>query len=141
MASMLARMTGDYFKNDGLNFGYDGENDEIIRISFDGTNINTMKFSLFFDDENQNVAVRCFNLGGIKVTEDKRAALINAFNGLNRGYRWAKFYVDDDDNTVTVACDGVIRMDTAGEECHELIMRLCNIIDDEYPTIMKAMWS
>ncbi len=139
MANMSAKMVASYFTNEGLKFEVDGDDEEVIRISFNADNLERIRLSLFFNEENTNVAVRVFNL--CKVEESKKPAIYAACNKLNDDYRWAKFCIDEEDNTVTVATDGVIRMDVAGEIAHELVMRLVNITDEAYPILMKALWA
>ena len=59
---------------------------------------------------------------------------------LNNEFRWIKFYVDERDNTITLADDAIVQLDTCGEEIWEIMVRLSDIADDAYPTIMKAIW-
>ena len=139
MASMSAQMVASFFKNEGLKFEIDGDKEEIIRISFNADNVESIRISLFFNEEDTNVAVRSFNI--CKVEDSKKPAIYEACSKLNDDYRWAKFCIDEEDNTVTAAVDAVIRMDVAGEICHELVMRMVNIVDESYPILMKALWA
>lgn len=139
MENMSAKMVGSYFQSEGLKFEFDGDEQEVIRISFNADNLESIRISLFFDKEDKNVAVRCFNLA--KVEEARKSKVYEACSKLNDDYRWAKFCIDEQDNTVTAAVDAVIRMDVAGEICHELVMRMVNIVDEAYPVLMKAMWA
>jgi hypothetical protein len=59
---------------------------------------------------------------------------------LNQEYKWAKFYVDESDNTLTVQDDAIIQLDTCGAECYELLARLVLIVDEVYPKMMKTIW-
>ena len=56
---------------------------------------------------------------------------------LRAAYRW---YLDDD-REVTAAVDAVITADTIGAVAYELVQRGVNIIDENYPKVMKALWS
>lgn len=139
MSNMSAKMVASYFQNDGLKFEMDGDDEEIIRINFNADNVESVRISLFFDKEDKNVAVRSFNI--CKVEESKKPKIYEVCSKLNDDFRWVKFSIDEKDNTVTASVDAVIRMDVAGEICHELVFRMVNIVDDAYPQIMKALWA
>ena len=47
----------------------------------------------------------------------------------------------DLDREVTAAVDAVITADTIGAIAYELVQRGVNIIDENYPKVMKALWS
>ena len=137
MSNMSAKMVASYFQNENLKFDIDGEDEEIIRINFNADNVESVRISLFFDKEDKNVAIRSFNI--CKVEEAKKAKIYQVMSKLNDDFRWVKFSIDENDNTVTASTDAVIRMDVAGEICYELVFRMVNIVDDAYPEIMKAL--
>ncbi|MDD6155823.1 MAG: YbjN domain-containing protein [Lachnospiraceae bacterium] len=139
MSNMSAKMVASYFQNENLKFDIDGEDEEIIRINFNADNVESVRISLFFDKEDKNVAIRSFNI--CKVEEAKKAKIYQVMSKLNDDFRWVKFSIDENDNTVTASTDAVIRMDVAGEICYELVFRMVNIVDDAYPEIMKALWA
>lgn len=136
---MSAKMVASYFQNENLKFDIDGDDEEIIRINFNADNVESVRISLFFDKEDKNVAIRSFNI--CKVEEAKKAKIYQVMSKLNDDFRWVKFSIDENDNTVTASTDAVIRMDVAGEICYELVFRMVNIVDDAYPEIMKALWA
>lgn len=139
MSNMSAKMVASYFQNENLKFDIDGEDEEIIRISFNADNVESVRISLFFDKEDKNVAIRSFNI--CKVEDAKKPKIYQVMSKLNDDFRWVKFSIDENDNTVTASTDAVIRMDVAGEICYELVFRMVNIVDDAYPEIMKALWA
>lgn len=139
MSNMSAKMVASYFQNENLKFDIDGDDEEIIRINFNADNVESVRISLFFDKEDKNVAIRSFNI--CKVEEAKKAKIYQVMSKLNDDFRWVKFSIDENDNTVTASTDAVIRMDVAGEICYELVFRMVNIVDDAYPEIMKALWA
>ncbi len=69
--------------------------------------------------------------------QEKTYKLLNAENAK---YRWIKFYVDDD-NDIRAEMDAVLDLDTAGDECFELMLRMCDIVDDAYVEIQKGFWA
>ena len=59
-----------------------------------------------------------------------------AINSLNRHFRFAKFVLDTDDNTIQVEMDTAFRSRDVGEICYELLIRMVDICDtgpDEGP--------
>ena len=60
---------------------------------------------------------------------------------MNDKFRWVKFYVDESDNTVSLATDAVITSATCGEVIYELVLRMASIGDDAYPEFMRALWA
>ena len=47
----------------------------------------------------------------------------------------------DSDDEFTASIDAIVDLYTAGEECHELILRMADILDKSYPLIMQSVWS
>ena len=112
---------------------------DVVSVSFDGNNISPIKMLFFFGTDSQDVSLQCFNV--VKVPEGKTEAILKAVNGLNAHYRFAKFYFDVDYKTVTVQMDACFRTHDVGEICTELMIRCIQIIDDSYPSLMKALWA
>ncbi len=115
----------------------ENESNTIVIASFQMKN-TSIRVSCFMDNNNQNVALRCFDF--IKVTEDKYANALLAVNQCNSKYRWVKFIIDDE-MCINAQDDAVITPDTAGEETFELLARMLNIVDECYPIFMKAIWA
>ena len=61
--------------------------------------------------------------------------IITAFNELQQ------ITTNESDNTLEAAMDGVIQLESCGEECFELVLRMCKITDEVYPSVMKELWS
>ena len=60
---------------------------------------------------------------------------------MNSKYRWAKFYVDEEDNTITIEADAYIQLDSCGEEILNVVVKIVSIADLVYPEFMKAIWA
>ena len=60
---------------------------------------------------------------------------------MNKRYSWVKFYVDDEDNTVTLADDAVVDPSTCGDEAYGLMFRMMLICDDAYPEFMRTLYA
>lgn len=136
--NLAAKVTAAYFESRNMHCQVSGDDGEIIRVGFRGKNKDSLEVLLIFDEGNNSVALRSF--GFCKVPENKKANLYKLCSKLNDSFRWVKFYLDDDD-TVTAADDAVIQLDSCGEECLELVLRMCKITDEAYPIIMKEVWS
>lgn len=64
-----------------------------------------------------------------------------AINSLNKHFRFAKFVLDTDDNTIQAEWDAAFRSRDVGEICYELLIRMVDICDTAYPDLMKALWA
>lgn len=131
--------TKKFFDGKGLHYEVlkDGK---ALRVGFGGLkNREAVKIIIIFDDSDRTVAIRAFDL--CKIPADKVANLYETCSDLNKQFRWIKFYVDKSDNTINAANDAVVSPDTVGSEVYELVMRTCNIVDEAYPELMKAMWA
>lgn len=137
--NLAAKVTAAYFDSQDIRYSMRGDDNEIISVGFRAENKESIEILLFFSEGNDNVGIRSFDL--CKVPEVKKPALYELCSKLNDEYRWVKFYIDEDDNTITAADDALIQLDSCGEECLELVMRMCDIADEVYPEIMKAIWS
>ena len=111
---------------------------EAVKISYSAKHGNELNIIFFFDPEGGSVNIKVFEI--CKPDEEKLMNMYVAINELNNSYRWIKLYLDDD-NEVTASGDAIINEDTAGEECFEILIRYLSILDEAYPTLMKAMWA
>ena len=99
-------------------------------------------FSIHFisKDDDPDVAVRVFDL--INIPEAKRSALFSTLNDLNKKYRYFKFYLNSNDGlNVEYDFPLSISIEQVGKLAIETIARAFKILDDVYPTVMKALWS
>ena len=92
------------------------------------------------NDDDNDVAVRVFGLV-CKVPGNRRAAVMEACNTLNRKIRFVKFYLDPE-NSVNMEVDLPIAVndDCVGECCFELFARIMSILDDEFHTLGEALY-
>lgn len=139
MSNVAAKIAAEYLQGEGIKLDQYGDENEVVQVRYSADNVDRVEVKLFFDSDNRSVAVRSFNL--CKVPENKKPAVYAACSKLNDKFRWVKFYIDEDDNTVTAAMDAIIQLDSCGEESKELIHRTVGIVDDAYPDLMKAIWS
>lgn len=115
--------------------------DYTLTVSYSCENIDSLSVVVFFDKDGANqVHLMASDIASFKGGAEKNLKGFITCNLLNSKVRWAKFYLDDDFDMV-VDCDAIVDSDTVGEECTSLIMRIVNIVDEAYPTIMKALWA
>ena len=139
MANTAAKLVSTYFTSQGINHKLAGDNEEAILTGFNMDNLSSIEILIVFDEDGN--ACRIWTHDFCRVPEDKRTDLLKTINKLNQHYRWVKFYINNEDGDIYVDMDAVIDMETCGEECEELVLRLCRIVDEAYPEIMKNMWS
>ena len=126
----------DTMEENGIKYSEVDEN--TLTISFSCDNIKAVTvFALFDEDGDPFVQFRCLEIESFKNNEAAGLAVCNA---LNLQFRWVKFFLDKDLD-VTATLDAMLDEDTSGEECHSMMMRLVNIVDDAYPRIAKARWA
>ncbi len=115
------------------------EEKSTIKTGFKAENKQGIELLLIFDDSNDSMAIRSFEY--VSFPANKIEKMYEVCSKMNKQYRWIKFYVDENDNTITLGDDAVIQLDTAGDEAWELIVRMVSIGDEAYPEFMKALWS
>ena len=133
----------DFFERQGMKYSPDIETlksgKDVVTVTYTGDNKDTIRFKIFVDPDEDNVAIRVWTIAKT-LDADQAAAVTLLLNDLNNNYRWYRWYLDDD-REVTAAVDAVITADTIGAIVYELVQRGVNIIDENYPKVMKALWS
>lgn len=113
---------------------------EVVGIRFSPEGVHPLEFKFIFDTDGEGVAIRVFNLV-TGVASDKKPAMMQACNEVNRKYRFMKFVYDTGDDSVQMESDAVFRDNDVGEICVELMVRGLQIVKEAYPVFMKALWS
>jgi len=90
-----------------------------------------------FDDDGESAQIVSSPIANVPDT--KTAKLLMILNQCNRDFRWAKFYLDED-NDVIADADVVFGEHDAGFSVVEAVMLAASVIDDAYPEIMKGIW-
>lgn len=139
MNNNALKLTAAFFESKNFYFDVDDENDVIITGVGGLKNKGSMKMYIIFDDNERTVGIRSHNFCNFPA--EKKAKMYEVCSKMNDSFRWAKFYVDEKDNTITVSDDAVVSLDNCGEELFELVLRMSSIGDDAYPEFMKALWA
>ena len=122
----------DYMDANGVK--YSDVREDVVKVVYIGDNLKTIPVYVFFDkDGDPLVCFKCWDIA--KIGEHGMAAAIIACNGLNKKYRWVKFYLDDD-NDIVAQIDAYVDEATCGSECLNLVKRVVNIVDEGYPTLV-----
>ncbi len=135
MAGLAEKMIVDYFESKDI---HPEILDGYFRVgwSIEGTSIDVF---FVIDDDDSHAHLRGLNF--VKIPENKYEKMFKVVNALNDEYNWVKFIVDIEHETIAARDDAVIHLDSCGEECYELMMRMVGIVQEAYPEIMKALWT
>lgn len=127
------------FKKSGIKFMIDERQDtSIVVAGFTPKNGSALRVQFVSTDDDNDVSVRLYSL--IHASDDKREAMLKVINECNQKYRYCKFVMDDD-NDVNVEYDFLLRADNVGPMATEYFIRIMKIIEDVYPSFMKALWA
>ena len=85
-----------------------------------------------FDDDGESAQIVSSPIAN--VPDAKTAKLLMILNQCNRDFRWAKFYLDED-NDVIADADVVFGEHDAGFSVVESVMLAASVIDDAYPEL------
>lgn len=110
-----------------------------LLVNFKGDNLESISINFFFSDDNEDVGLRIFNIA--KIPAGKTDKILHQLNALNNKYRFAKFCLDTNDNTVQLEMDTPFRGYEIGEVCYEILLRALQICDDSYPELARAIWA
>jgi hypothetical protein len=112
--------------------------DSVIRVSW-GLKGTSIDIFLDFDEADTHVHIEGVNF--IQVPEDKFECMYKIVNECNDRYNYEKFVLREKHSQICVVDDAVIQLDSCGEECYELMMRMATVVEDAYPRFMKAIWA
>lgn len=110
----------------------------LVVCGFNGKNTR-YDIAFIFDSDDRSVSVRVFRLVS-GCPEDSTLRMLDAINEINAKYRWVKFYLDKDQD-INVQLDAYVNHSVDDNICLFLLMRTVKIIDECYPTLMRALWA
>ncbi len=136
MAGMAVKLVAQYFE--AKDAKAQEVEEDLLRIgwNFEGSSIDIF---LHFDESDTHVHLEGINF--IKVPEDKFDRMYKVVNQVNNEYKLVKFTLDEESAQIVARDDAVIQLDSCGEECFELMIRMVQIVEDAYPTLMKGIWA
>ena len=112
---------------------------EKVTVIYTGNSIPSIRMIFFFNKDCEDVAIRVFDI--VKLPENRVEGFFKVVNEANRRFRFFKFVLDTNDNTVQAEMDAAFRTHDVGEICLELMGRCVDICDKAYPDFMKALWA
>jgi len=118
-------------------FTEENERSSEVWLQFTVDNGSPYRIKFISTDDDNDVAVRVFAL--IQVKEEKKPQVINVLNELNAKFRYAKFCCDSDGD-VNIEYDYPVSASNPSESAHEILIRFVKIIDEAYPSLMRALW-
>ena len=107
--------------------------DETVRIGNKAGDIN-YDFVLFFSEDNETVYIRVWDL--ITFDPDNLNDVLRAVNNLNNAYSFTAWYVNEDENSINVRYDAIVREGASVPEIVlEALIRMNNIIEEGCETL------
>lgn len=110
---------------------------EIVSLGLAGDNFAGLHFHVMVDND-VSAQVKCVNV--CKFPEEKNLLILQMCNQLNYKYRWTTWSVSPS-GMVGAQIDMEATEETATELLFRYLCRLNNIIDEAYPTLMKAIYA
>lgn len=111
---------------------------DVISVRYSGDNMQKIEVRFFFDEGGKDVAIRIFEI--LKVPKDRLPAVLAVANDKNKRYRWVKFCVDTENDSLRLDLDAAFRSGDVGEICCELLSRAVGSCDECYPDFAKAVY-
>lgn len=140
MANAAAKLFTSFIESEGLKFDVCNPDEEgnVVHL---GYSLDNTHVDIYVDFGEDNEDCHFYATNFVTIPEDKRGIVYKLANELNNKYRFVKFTWDEEDGSLDCKADAVIQLDSCAEEAFELVIRTTQIIDDAYPTIMKALWA
>ena len=138
MAIQAAKAFQAFMESKDLNVQFVDDEETVARLGF---NLDNTKIEIFvaFDDNDKSVHFEGRDF--VSIPADKRDMVYKLCNDCNNVFRWTKFTWDEENELVTVKADAVIEPESCAEECFEIVMRMCGIVDEAFTMFMKAWWA
>lgn len=123
----------DYLESKEIKYTFKGwdtdeKKDERVEVSYTLDNFESVKCVIFFRNNNHSVSIRIWD---ILTASAGKNYVLNNLNSLNYDYKYAKFVLDERDNTVQVEMDMYIDQDHCAECVYDAMHILLDIIDDD----------
>ena len=100
--------------------------------------MTTVDYHFFFDKDGRSFTMRVSRLFAVPI--DKKLAIMEVMNTVNKDYRWAKFFINDE-CWMNIQADAIVTAENAGAVAMELMVRTTQIIDDTYAKFMHEIWA
>ena len=134
---MAMELTRAFLESRGLN--YQMEDESTIELGFRGLkNMGKIRLGIHFYEENDIICItyHC----PFPIPKEKTGRFYALCSEMNAKYRFAKFYVSEED-TIGVCLDAMVSSENAGEHVFGLARLMPSLIDKAFPVLMKELWS
>lgn len=114
-------------------YEYLGKNDsehEVVTVTNTDSEYGVKVFTFFFARNLEEVYIRVWN--AIDFDPADRAEVLDICNRLNSSFHYATFYVDDSDNSVTLASDAMLANEAGGDITLNILLRLHTVLSGIY---------
>ena len=111
--------------------GIDEDDDEEVDVVFSGDYLDKIPVEAYFDPDLDVVSMRCWQV----IFFDKKdlADVLALVNDLNSEYKFVKFVVDPEDESVDAEIDIPLREgEDAGELAYDALYYIVVIVDEAY---------
>ena len=120
-----------------LDTGASDDKYEVVRITYNLDNFTSLRCTLLFKTDNEEVGLRIWNIVTATASKDY---VLYTLNKINADYKFAKYVFDESDNTVQVELDVYIDADHCGRVVYDSMMALFNITDrDDVASALKML--
>lgn len=131
-----AKMVSAFFESQDTKLNELRDDLLLIGWGFEGGSIR-----IFFSFDESCTHVHLEGREFIKVPAEKYDAIYKTLNECNDQYVHVKFVLDTESGEICARDDDIIQLDSCGEECFELMIRMVKIVEDAYPKFMKALYA
>lgn len=116
--------------------GIDDDGDEKVTVSWNADAYEDYKFRFYFNEDQTAVFIRMWNIVTVSAGETYALKTINT---LNAGYKYAKFYLDESDSTLSLSADIPLAGSNSGDAVYYMMNRLNGIMahDDVESAILS----
>jgi len=134
---LIMKLTIAYLE--AMKVKYKTEKDNIISLTASGLqNKTSLEVLVTFDDDANTLALKTKEYASFG--ENQKTKIYEVCARANALYRWAKFYPDEENNTVIIAADAIVDFDSCGEELMQLVHNVGQAADEAFPEFMQVMW-
>ncbi len=127
------------FEEDSLIFRVQ-EDEDTARLSANAI-VDYTSFTVHFlvSDDANDVSVRVPHF--VRFKEKDVTEMLRVANSMNDHYRYAKFAVNPETESVTIEYDFPENTERIGPAAVEVFRRLMSIAEEAFPEFMKAIWN
>ncbi len=115
--------------------GINDDKDEWVTLGMRGDKVS-FNIDYYFNEDNSEVRIRVWDLLSFKGSD--LSNVLHTVNELNLNWRYCTWFVFEDDNTVSVSFDVLLREnEDVGDIVYEAMYHVCSIIDLGYESLEK----